>query len=143
MKMKLKHTLTALALLVSISFIQAQKIKIKKGVVYVEGESCLTTDGDPVNISFYDADGEEIVFMKYLEDRKGQTYMKVTFLEQKLSFTSQSIIFTRKMLLRRLLSSNTIENCKLNQDKVERFILKYDEDVERDDINVNITIDRN
>jgi hypothetical protein len=141
--MKLKHTFTLLFLMFFIGINHAQNIKIKKGVVYVEGEKCLKTDGDPVNMSFYDAVGEEIVFMKYLDDKYGENYMKVTFLDQKLSFTSKSIIFTKKMLIRRLLESKTIENCKLNQDKVERFILKYDENVEKDDINVNITIDRN
>ena len=142
--MKLTHIFTVLFLTLSISLIQAQKIKIKKGVIYVDEEKCLTTDGDPINISFYDSDGEEIIFMKYLDDKRdGESYMKVTFLDQKLSFTSKSIIFTRKMLIRRLLNTKTIESCKLNKDKVERFILKYDEDIESDDINVNISIDRN
>ena len=142
--MKLKHTLSILFLMLSISIVNAQKIKIKKGIIYVDGEKCMSTDGDPVNISFYDSDGEEIIFMKYLDDKRdGENYMKITFLDQKLSLTSKSILFTRKMLIRRLLATKTIENCKLNQDKVERFILKYDENVESDDINVNITIDRN
>lgn len=141
--MKIKHLFAALLCMTFINVIQAQKIKIKKGVIYVVDEKCLTTDGDPVNISFYDLEGEEIVFMKYLDDKyDGDTYVKVTFLDQKLSFTSKSYIFTRKMLIKRLLETKTIENCKLNQDKVERFILKYDENIESDDINVNITIDR-
>ena len=124
--------------------VYAQKIKIKKGVIYVDDQECLSTDGDPVNMSFYDLEGEEIVFMKYLDDKyDGDTYMKVTFLNQKKSFTSKSIIFTKKMLIRRLLNTNTIENCMLNEDKVDRFILKYDEDIESDNINVNISIDRN
>jgi len=82
--------------------------------------------------------------MKYLDDKRdGDNYMRVTFLNQKKTFTSKSIIFTKKMLIRRLLNTKTIENCELNEDKVERFILKYDEDIESDDINVNISIDRN
>lgn len=124
--------------------VYAQKIKIKKGIIYIDDQECLKTDGDPINMSFYDLEGEEIVFMKYLDDKyDGDTYMKVTFLNQKKSFTSKSIIFTKKMLLRRLLNTNTIENCMLNEDKVDRFILKYDEDIESDNINVNISIDRN
>jgi len=142
--MKLKYTLTALLLMLSISIIHAQKIKIKKGIIYVDGEKCLSTDGYPVNTTFYDINGEEIIFMKYLDDPKdGETYSKVTFLDQKISFTTKSYIFTRKMLLRRLLANKTIENCKLIPEKVERFILKYDENIEKDDINVNISIDRN
>jgi len=141
--MKLKHSLTILFLTLCMSMMQAQKIKIKKGVIYVDGENCLTTEGYPVNTSFYDTDGEEIIFMKYLETKKGETYAKVTFLDQKLSLTSKSIVFTRKMLLRRLLTNKVIENCKLNPEKVERFILKFDEQVEKDDINVNVIIDRN
>lgn len=142
--MKLKYLLTFILCISFLGIVQAQKIKIKKGVIYVDDEKCLTTDGDPVNISFYNLDGEEIVFMKYLDDKRdGDNYMRVTFLNQKKSFTSKSIIFTKKMLIRRLLNTKTIENCELNEDKVERFILKYDEDIESDDINVNISIDRN
>lgn len=141
--MKLKHLFTVLLCFTFVNAIQAQKIKIKKGVIYVNDVKCLTTDGDPVNISFYDLDGEEIVFMKYLDDKRdGDNYMRVTFLNQEKSFTSKSIIFTKKMLIRRLLDTKTIENCKLNKDKVDRFILKYDEDIESEDINVNISIDR-
>lgn len=142
--MKLKYLLTFILCISFLGIVQAQKIKIKKGVIYVDDQKCLTTDGDPVNISFYNLDGEEIVFMKYLDDKRdGDNYMRVTFLNQKKSFTSKSIIFTKKMLIRRLLNTKTIENCELNEDKVERFILKYDEDIESDDINVNISIDRN
>lgn len=141
--MKLKYCLSVFLLMFAMNIMQAQKIKIKKGVIYVDGENCLTTEGYPVNTSFYDTDGAEIIFMKYLETKKGETYAKVTFLDQKLSLTSKSIVFTRKMLLRRLLASKVIENCKLNPEKVERFILKFDEQVEKDDINVNVIIDRN
>ncbi|WP_452226290.1 hypothetical protein [Lacinutrix cladophorae] len=141
--MKLKHALTILFLMLSISIMQAQKIKIKKGIISVDGTACLSTDGDPINISFYDTNGEEIIFMKYLDTKRGENYMKITFLDQKLSLTSKSIIFTRKMLVRRLLSNKVIENCKLNPDKVERFILKFDENIEKEDINVNVSIDRN
>ena len=141
--MRLKHIFTIILCLTFVNVIQAQKIKIKKGVIYVDDEKCLTTDGDPVNISFYDLEGEEIVFMKYLDDKRdGENYMRVTFLNQEKSFTSKSILFTKKMLIRRLLETKTIENCMLNEDKVDRFILKYDEDIESDDINVNISIDR-
>lgn len=69
-------------------------------MIYVDGTECLTTDGYPINTSFYDADGEEIIFMKYLDDKYGETYVKVTFLEQKITFTSQSYIYTRKMLIK-------------------------------------------
>ncbi|MDO6597824.1 hypothetical protein Q4512_12940 [Oceanihabitans sp. 2_MG-2023] len=141
--MKLKHALTILFLMLSISIMQAQKIKIKKGIISVDGTACLSTDGDPINISFYDTNGEEIIFMKYLDTKRGENYMKITFLDQKLSLTSKSIIFTRKMLVRRLLSNKVIENCKLNPDKVERFILKFDENIEKEDININVSIDRN
>ena len=142
--MKLTHTLAGLVLLFSLSISNAQKIKIKKGVISVDGKSCLTTDGDAINKSFYDADGEEIVFLKYLTDRKdGENYMKITFLDQKISLTSKSILFTRKMLIRRLLASKVIVDCKLNTEKIERFILKYDENIEQDDINVHVSIDRN
>lgn len=129
--MKLKHTLTLLFLMLSISMMQAQKIKIKKGEVFVDDVKCLTIDGDPNNVSFFNLEGEEIFFLKFIRDsRYASLYTKVTFLNQKSSFTSKSYIFTKKILIKKLIQSKVLVDCHLIDEKVENFVLKFDENVE-------------
>tara|TARA_R110002012_G_scaffold321969_1_gene552943 strand:- start:75251 stop:75454 length:204 start_codon:yes stop_codon:yes gene_type:complete len=67
----------------------------------------------------------------------------VTFLEQKISFTSKTYIFTKKDLIKKLIQSKVLVDCNLIEDKIENFVLKYDENIESDNIHVNISIDRN
>ena len=142
--MKLNHLVLSLIFILFTSITHAQNIKIKKDVVYVDSKECLTIGGDANNVSFYDLNDNEIIFLKYIHDSKyGSLYTKITFLDSKLSFTSKSYIFTKKLLIKKLIQDKTLKNCQLIPEKVERFVLKYDENVEQDNINVNITIDRN
>ncbi len=67
----------------------------------------------------------------------------MTFLEQKISFTSKTYIFTKKDLIKKLIQSKVLVDCNLIEDKIENFVLKYDENIESDNIHVNISIDRN
>ena len=57
-------------------------------------------------------------------------YTKVIFIESHQEFTSKSYIFTKKVLIEKLLKSNTLVNCNLDEEKVRTFVLKYDEKVE-------------
>ncbi|MCL9804944.1 hypothetical protein NAT51_05410 [Flavobacterium amniphilum] len=110
----------------------SQEIKIKDDIVTVDGKECLKiNDSDANNVSILDLEGNEIIFLKFIHNsRYARLYTKVTFLKEKLTFTSSSYIFTKKLLIKKLLADNTLENCKLNPEKVERFVLKYDESVE-------------
>lgn len=109
-----------------------QDIKIRDGVISIDGKECLKIDKtDPNNVSIYDWDGNEIIFLKFIHNsRYAGLYNKITFMDQKLSFTSKSYIFTIKLLLKKLLADNTLQDCKLNPEKVEKFVLKFDENVE-------------
>ena len=111
----------------------SQDIKIDDDIVLIDGQECLKICGDANNVSISDLEGNEIIFMKFIHNsRYGSVYNKITFLDQKLSFTSQSYIFTKKLLIKKLLEDNTLKECKLDPEKVERFVLKYDENVERE-----------
>jgi len=112
----------------------SQNIEIKNNFILIEGKECLKiNDSDPNNISILDLGGNEIIFLKFIHNSKyGRVYNKITFLDQKLTFTSKSYIFSKKLLIKKLLSDNTLENCKLTPEKVEKFVLKYDENVEVD-----------
>lgn len=127
-----KNLLTLTFLLLSyIGF--SQDIKFKDDFVLIDGKECLKiNDSDPNNVSILDLQGNEIVFLKFIHNsRYARLYTKITFLDQKLTFTSASYIFTKKLLIKKLLADNTLENCALNKEKVEKFVMKYDENVER------------
>lgn len=109
-----------------------QDIDIKKGVVIIDGKPCLKVDGDANNVSFMDLAGNELFFLKFIHNSKyGPLYTKTTFLAQRLTMTSISYGFTKKLLLKKLLADGTLTDCTLVPAKVESFVLKYDEQVER------------
>lgn len=142
--MNIKNTLAGAFLMLSTFGIYAQKVNIKKGDIFVDDVKCLTVDGSPINFSYFNLEDEELFILKYIDDEKnGSYYCKVTFLEQKISFTSKTYIFTKKDLIKKLIQSKVLVDCNLIEDKIENFVLKYDENIESDNIHVNISIDRN
>ena len=118
-------------LIVNSSF--SQSLNIKKDIVFIDGKECLKiSKSDANNIAILDLEGKEIIFLKFIHDSKyGSLYNKIIFLDQKVSFTSKTYIYTKKLLIKRLLAEKVIENCKLNTEKIEKFILKFDEEVEK------------
>ncbi|MBV7267980.1 hypothetical protein [Winogradskyella luteola] len=114
-----------------VSFVNAQKIKIKKNTVYVDGKECLKISGDSNNVSFSDMSGNELFFLKFIHNSPYVSlYTKVTFFEEDMSFTSSSYVFTKKLLIKKLVSDGTLKDCKLISEKLKRFVQKYDENVE-------------
>jgi hypothetical protein len=127
----MKKNILTLSLLLMSLFGFSQEIKIKNDIVLIDGKECLKISGDANNVSISDLDGNEIIFLKFIHESKyGSLYNKITFLDKKLSFTSKSYIFTKKLLIKKLLSDKTLNECKLDSEKVEKFVLKYDENVE-------------
>ena len=129
--MKQSFFLISFLLLSLASF--GQEISFTKTRLLIDGKECLKINSkDPNNVSILDMDDNEIVFLKYIHDSKyGSLYTKIVFLDQKLTFTSMSYIFTIKQLITKLVTDKTLKDCKLDPEKVEKFVLKYDEDVER------------
>lgn len=126
-----------LLIILSFSFLtiqlNAQSVKIKKDVVYIDNEKCLLIRGDVNNVSFFDLEGNELFFLKFLHNtRYGSLYNKITFINQKISFTSKTYIYTKKLLINRLLDNFILKDCALQEDKVANFVMKFDEDVEKD-----------
>lgn len=127
----MKKSLLTLSLCL-ISFVSfSQEVKIKNNIVFIDGIECLKISGDVNNVSILDLEGNEIMFLKFIHNSKyGSLYNKVVFLDKKLSFTSMSYIFTTKLLIKKLVADKTLSECKLNPEKVERFVMKYDENIE-------------
>jgi hypothetical protein len=127
----MKKAILTLTLLITGLLSFSQDVKIKNDIVLIDGKECLKIGGDSNNVSISDLEGNEIIFLKFIHDsRYGSLYNKITFLEQKLSFTSMSYIFSKKLLLEKLVLDKTLNDCKLDPEKVEKFVLKYDENVE-------------
>lgn len=123
-----------LTLLLSLFFCStfSQDVDFKKGLVIIDGKECLKmSNEDAVSVSFTDMDGNDLIFLRFIHNSKfGKLYNKVTFIGQKVSFTSQSYIYTKKMLIKKLITNKVIEDCKINEENLEKFIMKYDENVE-------------
>ena len=127
-------TRTLLVLLLSLFFASSfsQDIDFKKGIVLVDGKECIKmSKEDAVSISFTDMEGNDLIFLRFIHNSKfAKLYTKVTFIDQKLSFTSQSYIYTKKLLIKKLINNNVIQDCKINVANLEKFIMKYDENAE-------------
>ena len=115
-----------------------QDIEFKKGFVLVDGKECMKYDSSANIISFQNLNGDDIMVLKFIRDL-GDLYVKVVFIESRQEFTSQSYIFTKKVLVEKLIKSNTLVDCKFNEEKVSTFVLKYDEKVEEKYKNNNST----
>lgn len=125
-----KNILAATLFLISLVGF-SQEIKFKDDIVLIDGKECLKIGGDSNNVSISDLEGNEIIFLKFIHGSKyGPLYNKITFLDKKLSFTSKSYIFTKKLLIKKLLADKTLNDCKLDAEKVEKFVLKFDENIE-------------
>ena len=130
----MKKITLLLLMLMSIGVLQAQKIKFKKGIVLIDGKKCLKYDNSDSNvIEISSLDGSQTIFLKFIRTGVGFNdglYTKIIFVEQNKSFTSKSYIFTRKLLVKKLLKDGVINNCMFDTNKIDRFIMRYDEDIE-------------
>lgn len=135
----MKKVLLLLLLLISIS-VFSQDVNFKKGIVYVDGRECMKFDSDANNVTFQDMNGDDIMILKYLRPDGSQSslYSKVIFIESHQELTSKSYIFSKKLLVEKLLKSNALQNCALNEEKVRTFVMKFDEKIE-DRVIVNPT----
>jgi len=140
--MKMKKIILLFILLMSIGLVQAQKIKFKKGIVYIDGKECLKYDStDPNNVEISNLDDTQTIFLKFIRTGKGPNdglYTKVTFVEQNKSLTSQSYIFTKKLLVKKLIKNGVLKNGEFNPAKIDKFIMRYDEKVDKKPIKILI-----
>lgn len=128
----MKQILLLLLTVFIVELMQAQSIDVKKGIIYVDGKECLKVDkSDPNSVSIADLNDNDIIYLKYIHNtRYASLYNKIIFLHAHETFTSKTFIYTVKLLMKRLLDTKVIDNCTLNPDRIDNFVLKYDENVE-------------
>lgn len=147
--MKLKTTLTLWILFLCIGFVHAQKVKIKKDIVYFDGVAVLKSDVRENMYSIYDLKGDEIVFIRPSVgfQESDLTYTSIKFLNQRVNIETtennyigisrkQSLINIIKWLLRdKVLTSNG----EINVKKLGIFHYKYHEEISKKYAIINST----
>src|SRR5690606_1929643 len=131
---KVKQFIFLIVILVSANDLYSQSVKFKNDKVIVGGEECLIhNSSDANNIEFTTKDGQQTIFLKFIRTGIGQNrglYTKVIFVEQNKSLTSRSFIFSRKLLVNKLLSEKVIVDCEIKDENIDKFIMKYDDKIE-------------
>lgn len=114
--------------------VNSQTVKFEKEKVLVDGKECLLNNSsDANNIELTTNDGKQTIFLKFIRTgigHNGGLYTKIIFVEQNKSLTSKSYIFTKKLLVNKLISDKVLVDCVINTDSIDKFILKYDEKIE-------------
>lgn len=114
----------------------SQTIEFRKDKVLIDEKECLISHSkDPNNIKLIANKGKQMIFLKFIRTgigNNGGLYTKIIFVEQKKSLTSRSYIFSKKLLVKNLLEENVLNDCNIDAEKIDRFILKYDEKREED-----------
>jgi len=114
--------------------VNAQKIKFKKGKVIIDSKECLNYESSSTNAEISTEDDKQTIILKYIRTGVGQNgglYTKVVFIEQDKSFTSKSYIFNKKLLVKKLISDKVLIDCKIDESKINKFVMKYDEGIEK------------
>ena len=140
----MKKITLLLLMLFSIGFLQAQKIEFKNGLVYIYGKQCLKYDNsDPNNILISTLDESQTIFLKYIRVEvcdKIVFYSKIIFVEPNKSFEAMAYNFTKRLLIQKLLKNEVLglSDCTFDFSKLDRFILRYEEDISKNIINTII-----
>ncbi|MCW3161847.1 hypothetical protein [Chryseobacterium oryctis] len=124
----MKKVLFGFAIIISCSAF-AQDIDFKKGNILVDDKECMKYESDALTVTFKDKGGEDLIILRYIK-ANGVDYNKVIFVNAKKELSASNFIFTKKLLFDRLMRAGVIKDCALHEDKIDNFILKYDEKVE-------------
>lgn len=123
----MKVSLILICLVSFLNTLYAQDVKLKDKTVSVDGKECLKYDGsDPNNVLFTSLEGKDLFALQFGREFN-KLYCRVIFFESRKSLISRSYIFNKKLIIKRLIESKTLVDCQLDPEKVESFILRYDQ----------------
>ena len=137
-----KKNILLLILFLSITgIINAQKVKLKKGIVYIDGNETLKYEKSfqDSELLLFPLDGEEeIIFIKYDDNGTrgynlmSDDFIKIHFIKQDLKLESGSHAEFWKQIIK-WMYQNKIFNVDgtLNDEKVKKFVDRYHEDVKK------------
>ncbi len=128
----LKIFTLAIVFLTLNQMVSAQDVDLKKGIVYVDGAECLKYDGENVpGITYSDFNGNELFYIGFARDENG-TFWKVKFLAQQLKMSYRVNFSTKAAFIKKLVKENVLTNCAIDVAKLDNFILKFDENLDKD-----------
>jgi hypothetical protein len=114
------------------TLVKSQEIDIKKDIVYIDDkEAFKIKKSNAINVSITDLEDNELVILRFIHNSiYGSVYNKVIFIEDDITFTTQSYVFTPKLLVKKLLADKVLQDGKVDTKKATLFATKYDERVE-------------
>ena len=129
--MKILQILAVLFITFSVS---AQKVKIKKGIAYVDDVEYVKVEKEAGNMSVYSLeDEEELVYIKYYDPtpsnkQNHDSYHIVRFIEFDVEVELDE---TRKKIIKMLYKGKVIKDGKIDEDRLKNFVSKYGSDESR------------
>ena len=116
---------------------QAQKVKLKDGIVYLDGEEFMAYESRDFGREFYVYeldDKENEVILVQLKDaavnsRSYEAFVKIYFIRENksLDITKRG---TRKSFIKWFIENKVLtKDGRLNPEKIDLFIVKYDDDL--------------
>ena len=134
----MKNFLLSITTLLVIGISNAQQIKLKKGMVTIDGVERFQykRSNGGVDLTLYDLNKtSEILFMTknqngtsgYLDD----DYKQISFISQKIKVESATYSsYPNKWFLKKLINENVLDlEGNINAEKLDVFIMKYDENI--------------
>jgi hypothetical protein len=129
-------------------FAFGQKVKIKKDIVYIDGQEWLLAEEDTFNYSIFDKNKNEIIFFKYVRQNTGDNMLfnrsgKPNYYFVKFIGTDKSIEIREfpEDILKIIYKSNVINpDFTINQDKLNTLVEKYGNDFSKDTGSTNTII---
>ncbi len=128
--------LLSLLMLISFGISTAQKVKLKKDKVIIDGVETFKYEKRNWNteLLIYPLDSdEEIIFIVYnnneTREYRDDDFIKVHFIEQDLKLESNSNRGTWKFIIKWMAQNKLFKDKMLNNDKVIKFVDRYDENI--------------
>lgn len=136
--------LLTLFLFISVQFsLQAQKVKIKKGIAYVNKKAyCKIEKGGNLIKKIYTISNLENKELLYIKSLPIQLFYEINFLKDDLKMTIQQGAFTNfgKDILKKFYKAELIKNGKIDSSVLNNFISKYSDELPVTNDNTNQTI---
>jgi len=128
----MKSILTILIALFAFNVANAQKIKLKRGFIYADGDKYAKYEKEAGNMSIYslDEEEEELVYLKFYDPTpsirdNGDGYFIVRFLD---SGDEVEIQKSRRGIIKLLVKNKVIKDNKVDKERLKRFVNKYGND---------------
>lgn len=129
MKTAIALTFLSFLLLTSNSIAQSE-IKIKSGIVYIDGVESLTVKYGYRKFTIMDLEGKSLVVRRKISKTEYKPdFVMIVFLTNGKSLTRLTKHYSTKALIRNLMSANVLMDGEINTPKIDDFINQHDQKI--------------